>query len=402
MKSKIRTKAKHDKMLLKFYISSMLTNAMFYLPTLVYFFSTKIVNPLNVSILISLKSITTFIFEVPTGFIADKYGRKVSIVIGLIINIISLFFLIIGNTFIYFAIAQCLFGLAETFRSGSDIAFLYDNLKYRNETDKFEQATQKNYMYVSITVVVSYIIGGYIYEVYDKLPFIGTLVLLILALLIFSTLEEHPYKTKAEEHLSIGESIRYLKSQSNDVWPFLLFGNILIGICISTYVYYAPLLLSSYGLSGKYFGFIFSFGILAGAICAKFTHKIKKKEVFLSSITPLFICIVCLVSLLFDLRISAIFFVITLRLIWGLFSVIYTIVINNYVSESSIRATLISIGNGVVGLASVINTLVVGFLIKYLAIKIALIYLILVMLLIMILFNTFVQKAKALEGIRDV
>lgn len=308
---------KTNNMLLRFYLMSILNNAFFYLPTLVYFFNTKMENPLYVSILISLKGISTFIFEVPTGYISDKYGRKVSIIISIVINIISLVMLIIGEKFILFAIAQVLFGMAETFRSGSDLALLYDNLKFENKTNQYEKSVQRNYLYISITLAVSYIIGAFIYQKNERLPFIISLILLILAFFISSTFKEYPYKSDSQDQLNIHQAILHLKSQSSMLWVIMIFVNIILGICISAYVYLSPLLLLSYGVEERYFGFIFSFGILASAISVKFTNKIKNKSLFLSIATPILIVTLCIICFLTNSSIGFVAFAILIRLIWG-------------------------------------------------------------------------------------
>ena len=69
------------------------------------------------------------LFEVPTGMIADLYGRKASLLIG---NLFSLFyglFMLISGTFSMFTLAFLSMGLMITFHSGAEQAFAYDTLE---------------------------------------------------------------------------------------------------------------------------------------------------------------------------------------------------------------------------------------------------------------------------------
>lgn len=69
-----------------------------------------------------------FIFEIPTGVVADLYSRKLSVVIGL--TLIGLGFVVEG-TLPYFAavlVAQALWGIGYTFTSGADSAWIADEL----------------------------------------------------------------------------------------------------------------------------------------------------------------------------------------------------------------------------------------------------------------------------------
>lgn len=81
-------------------------------------------------------AVCLFLFEVPTGVIADKYGRKVSVFCGSLIFGIS--FVVIGfTTFIpLFIIAQIIASLGMSLISGADSALVYENAKLKNKTDK--------------------------------------------------------------------------------------------------------------------------------------------------------------------------------------------------------------------------------------------------------------------------
>ncbi len=65
--------------------------------------------------------------EVPSGYIADLYGRKNAIITGSIICFVAFIWLAVANSFIDFLIYEGLMGLGMSLFSGADLALLYDS-----------------------------------------------------------------------------------------------------------------------------------------------------------------------------------------------------------------------------------------------------------------------------------
>ena len=81
-----------------------------------------------------------FVLEIPTGVVADKFGRKISIVLGGVLTAVS--FLLFGffDDYRIFFIAEFLGAFGFTLFSGADKALLYDSLiviKKENDSKKF-------------------------------------------------------------------------------------------------------------------------------------------------------------------------------------------------------------------------------------------------------------------------
>lgn len=85
---------------------------------------------------------SVFLFEVPTGIVADVYSRRLSIIIGYLVMGIG--FLVEG-LFPFFApilLAQVLWGLGYTFTSGSTQAWISDEIGEELANKLFLRATQ--------------------------------------------------------------------------------------------------------------------------------------------------------------------------------------------------------------------------------------------------------------------
>ena len=84
------------------------------------------VNPLQLVLLGTVSEIAIFLFEVPTGVVADTYSRRLSIIIGMILAGLSM--VIFGLVAVYWVIvlAVILRGIGGTFMSGAWEAWITD------------------------------------------------------------------------------------------------------------------------------------------------------------------------------------------------------------------------------------------------------------------------------------
>ena len=84
------------------------------------------VNPLELVLLGTISEIAVFLFEVPTGVVADTYSRRLSIIVGMILSGAAV--MLLGLVAIYWVIvvAAVLRGVGGTFMSGAWEAWITD------------------------------------------------------------------------------------------------------------------------------------------------------------------------------------------------------------------------------------------------------------------------------------
>lgn len=85
-------------------------------------------DPLQLVLMGSVLEGTYLLFEVPTGVIADTFGRRASIVIGLVGTGVAFLLLGIADSFAVALLSQVLWGIFATFQSGADVAWLTDEI----------------------------------------------------------------------------------------------------------------------------------------------------------------------------------------------------------------------------------------------------------------------------------
>jgi hypothetical protein len=84
-----------------------------------------------------------FLFEIPTGIVADKYGRKLSLTLSAVIGTAIWLVFASSGEFWVMASAQFVGGLAVTFSSGADEALLYETTKALNREADYATLTAR-------------------------------------------------------------------------------------------------------------------------------------------------------------------------------------------------------------------------------------------------------------------
>ena len=133
-----------------------------------------------------------FVLEVPTGVIADKFGRKYSVALGCLLTFFS--FLIYGSfpNFSAFLVAEFLAAAGMALMSGASEALLYDSLKDENNESKFKNIFGRSFSIGQIAAIISAPVGGFIASKYGlNAPMLFTAFPVLIASIILVTAKSH-------------------------------------------------------------------------------------------------------------------------------------------------------------------------------------------------------------------
>lgn len=191
------------------------------LPVYVLYFRHYQINLFQIALLAAIFEASILIFEMPTGLVADTYGRKISVILSALVSVISGILFIFFPILFGFIIAGILNGLGETLRSGALEAWLVDSLKHEGKEEKIKYAFAQGTKYRIIGNLSGLILGGYLASLNMKLAWIPfTLIFSILCMfLILKMKEEYKIgKTISDRILSrisetIKKSLIVIKSQ---------------------------------------------------------------------------------------------------------------------------------------------------------------------------------------------
>ncbi|MBN2550923.1 MAG: MFS transporter [Anaerolineales bacterium] len=122
--------------------ASALLYSMIFAASSVYQVTVAGLSPLQLVLVGTTLETAVFLFEIPTGVVADVYSRKLSIIIGLIL--VGGGFILEGSIPIFWTIllAQILWGLGYTFTSGATQAWISDEIGEQEANRAFLRANQ--------------------------------------------------------------------------------------------------------------------------------------------------------------------------------------------------------------------------------------------------------------------
>lgn len=114
-----------EPMMLKFRFYGFFKNLKFFEPYLLIILLSWGYSLTQIGLFVMVQQIVTYIFEIPSGIIADKFGKKSELLACFVFYIISFVLFFVGNVhWLIVLIAFLVFGLGEAFRSGTHKAMI--------------------------------------------------------------------------------------------------------------------------------------------------------------------------------------------------------------------------------------------------------------------------------------
>ena len=163
-------------------------------------------NPLQLILVGTTLELACFIFEIPTGIVADVYSRKLSIVIGGVLTGVG--FILEGSisSFVFVLVAQIVWGLGSTFISGSLEAWIAEEEKNKDLDEIYIKGAQAGQIGAFIGIVLSTVIANFSV----RLPIIVSGVLfIILALFLWLYMPENNFKPSVPGDLNTFKKMVY-------------------------------------------------------------------------------------------------------------------------------------------------------------------------------------------------
>ena len=113
----------------RFALYGFLKNLRLFEPFLILFFLQQGISYFQIGVLYAIREILTNLLEIPSGFLADIYGRKKSMLFSFSAYIVSFLIFTFASGFGFFVIAMFWFACGEAFRSGTHKALILSHLR---------------------------------------------------------------------------------------------------------------------------------------------------------------------------------------------------------------------------------------------------------------------------------
>jgi MFS family permease len=215
------------------------------------------------------------LFEVPTGVLADTWGRRRSYLLGAGTLLLStLLYLVMWQTrapLVGWAVASMLIGLGFTFFSGATEAWLVDALADAKFDQSLESVFAKGQIVAGIAMLTGSVSGGVIAQFTNLgVPYIVRSVLLGLTLVIAFVLMKDQGFTPARGKGPLVEIRKVIKASLDNGWRnppvrwLMLSAPFSMGVLIYAFYALQPYLLELYGDKNAYWIAGLAAAIIAG------------------------------------------------------------------------------------------------------------------------------------------
>ncbi|HSQ97112.1 MAG TPA: MFS transporter [Rickettsiales bacterium] len=181
--------------LIKYFLLSVISGLDFIMPYTILIFS-KYLTPAQVAIVFVCQTSIKFILEIPTGALADRFGRKKTLLLGQASLILSITLLYFSKDFWICCLVMTLWGFCDTMFSGTIDSLFYDNMKYHNLHKNYTKYQIRTGIIFSAVSSLCFFGAGAIMKYYDNYNILILLFLvsLILYFTILASIKDHASK----------------------------------------------------------------------------------------------------------------------------------------------------------------------------------------------------------------
>jgi len=284
-------KSEEWKLLWPFYLTSFLSRAFALVgPIWIVYFAGKGFSFFQISLSLAAFYLAIFIFEVPTGAIADFFGRKPSVVLSVLVEGLLFFCIPFIKTFPILLITLFTWGFVATLASGADEAWVVDWLKHKKRRDLTQNYFIKTGSIRSVGLVIGALLCGIFAKLFglDALWFIqGSVIGLACSFILLIFGKEYFERKKVKIKNALNKVVSNTKKGIKySIKHYILSYLILAGI----FVYFAYNMvnivwqpfLTGLGMPVHYLGYLFamgwSFGIVLPYLSKRLLRKIGKEK----------------------------------------------------------------------------------------------------------------------------
>jgi len=147
---------------------------------------------LQITIIDAVFSISMALGEIPTGVVADKVGRKLSLLIGAFLDVGGLLVFVLSGQFALLVLANVILGIGMTFHSGAGTALLYESLQEAGKGELYTRVAGRVAAIGTAVKIVAGFAGSAIVTAGLIYPFIAGCGLLVIMLIVVLFMREPP------------------------------------------------------------------------------------------------------------------------------------------------------------------------------------------------------------------
>lgn len=226
-------------------------------------------------------SVGIVVFEIPTGTLADLIGRKRTILLGIIINVVGVLLYGLFQSFWIFMLAEIFWAFAHALYSGAKEALVYDTLADHKQEKQSKTAFRHFKSSHLLALMIAAPVGGLIGQYWG----LNTAVLMMLIPMTTSAVVLLFVPEPKSHKLAPGQTRKTFRQQMTSGWNFfrkhkilrvLTFDMVTLWSMAFMIVWFHQVVLTDLGVDIQYFGWFVSFSLASQLVILKFYPWIEK------------------------------------------------------------------------------------------------------------------------------
>src|SRR3989338_7540880 len=266
------------KILWPFYAEILFGTALWLLtPFFIVYFISIGLSLFQTGILMAIWTLSDLIFEIPTGAIADIYGRKFSVILGWILEGVVIMLFLVSTSYWYLIFLMIMLGLTQTLVSGAYDAWTVDLLKNKKRKELLKSYFTKKQSFFNIAFIFSGLIGAFFVAYFGlrSVFIVSSLSLFISSFFLLFGEEIHMRKKfNIRKKFNLSKSFKEAFSQSKKAIHFSYRHHILFYLLLTSFLMYFALsfqtfvtwtpLLKGFDMPDYAFGYVWALASVFG------------------------------------------------------------------------------------------------------------------------------------------
>ncbi len=283
--------------------------------------------------------------EVPSGVIADRLGRKFSLVLGALVNGIGCWVFAVAHDFQTFFIGEIFFALGTALISGADSAMLYDSLAAEKRETEYARAEGAGQMiWLGFTAIGMPLTDYFIvadhgpapaYWITGALSFVGVIAALFMV---------EPPRARSASAREITRAALSDVARVPGILRLIVYSvGVFLLLRIAIVSFYNPLL-SWQGVSPDRYGTVLALVNVVGAITAWKADAFMRRYGERAALLAMPIAVLVMFGLLLAFRMPAASLLFCIQgAVFGAYPLVTRTILNRLVRSADRRATVLSI-----------------------------------------------------------
>lgn len=342
------------------------------MPIVVLFYQDNGLSMTDIFLLKSVYSVAIVLMEIPSGWCADVWGRRKTLLLGSVLATAGFLVYTFAHVFWAFMLAEVILGLGHSFVSGADSALLYDSLKSDNKANRYSREEGRITSVGNFAEAFAGVLGGLLAAFSLRIPFVFQTVVAAMAVPAVLMMRE-PVSGQRRGAVSLRSMFqKIVKSVGDKNLRVALLLSSLTGTATLTFAWFVQPFFKAIHLPVELYGVLWTALNLSVGVSSFFAHK---SEQYLSR---RFLVLAIILLLTIGYVLSGLFvssvglaFLFLFYLVRGVATPLLKDYLNRY-TDSEVRATLLSVRNFMIRVVFAVTGPVLGWLTDWAGLQVAL------------------------------